>query len=74
MRSTNQQPSQSRSCCIVAYAFGALFVALSIAVFVMSNHSLGAVIEGIVIGGIGLAMISSYRSKTSWLARIGPLP
>lgn len=75
MRSTNQQPTQSTTYRIVTFAFGALFVALSIAVFVVSNRSLGAAIAGIVMGGLGLdAMISAYRSKPSLLARIGPLP
>ncbi|MEO6076075.1 MAG: hypothetical protein ABIP56_04650 [Dokdonella sp.] len=75
MPSTENQPAQSTTYRIVTFAFGALFLGLSIAVFVVSNRSLGAAIAGVVIGGLGLdAMISAVRSKQSLLARIGPLP
>ncbi len=55
--------------------FGTLFVAVALAIFVISESSWGALIAGALVGGLGLdAIISALRNKKSLLARIGPLP
>ena len=60
---------------MVTFAFGTLFVACAVAIFIVSELSPGVWIAGIVIGGLGLdAIISALRSRKSLLARIGPLP
>lgn len=75
MRATENQPLQSMAYRTVTFAFGVLFVACAVAIFVVTELSLGVWIAGIVIGGLGLdAVVSAVRSKRSLIARIGPLP
>ena len=75
MRVTENQPLQSMAYRAVTFAFGVLFVACAIAIFVVTELTLGVGVAGIVIGGLGLdAMISAIRSRKSLLARIGPVP
>lgn len=75
MSPTEHQQIHSKTYRIVTGAFGSLFVALSVVLFVVSDRSLGAAIAGVVIGGLGVdAVIGALRNKMSLLARIGPLP
>jgi hypothetical protein len=75
MKPREHPPSQSKSHRIVTCAFGVLFVALAIAIFFVSEVSLGSLIAGALVGGLGLdAVLSSVRGKRSLLSRLGPLP
>lgn len=75
MQPTDDQAPPSRTYRAVTYAFGILFVLLGLAIFVVGEFSLGVLIAGVVVGGLGLdAIVSAFRDKTSLLARIGPLP
>ncbi len=66
------QSSASRT---VACVFGVFFMALALAIFVVSDVSLESLIAAVLIGGLGLdAIVSALRNKKSLLARIGPLP
>ena len=59
----------------VTFAFGVMFVACAIAIFVVTALTLGVWIAAMVICGLGLdAMICAIRSRKSLLARIGPVP
>ena len=72
---TGHQTPQSKAYRAVTCGFGVLFVALGLAIFVVSEVSLGTLIAGVVVGGLGLdAIVSALRNKKSLLARIGPLP
>ena len=75
MRVTENQPLQSMAYRAVTFAFGVLFVACAIAIFVVTQLTLRVWIAAMVIRGLGLdAMISAIRSRKSLLARIGPVP
>lgn len=75
MQPTEHQPLQSKAYRTVTCVFGTLFVAVALAIFVISESSWGALIAGALVGGLGLdAIISALRNKKSLLARIGPLP
>lgn len=60
---------------LVTAAFGLLFVALAVAVVVVSDRSIGPLMAAAVLGILGVdAMVSACRGKRSLLSRIGPLP
>jgi len=75
MKPSRHEELHSKSYRIVTFAFGILFVGLAIAIFVVSDATLGSLIAGVLIGGLGLeAIFSAICNKASWLSRIGPLP
>jgi hypothetical protein len=75
MQPTEHQPMQSNVYRTITCAFGVLFLASAIAIFVVSEVSYGTVVAGVLVGGLGLdAIVSALRNKKSLLARIGPLP
>lgn len=75
MQPTDYQSSHAKALRTVTYAFGILFVMLGFAIFVVAEFSLGTLIAGILVGGLGLdAIVSAFRNKKSVLASIGPLP
>lgn len=62
---------------IVTALFGVLFVVLAIVIMVVTGPpwDVGAVIGGLVVGGLGVdAVVSAARDRPSLLSRIGPLP
>lgn len=60
---------------VVTAAFGLLFTAISIAILVVSDRTVGPVLVAAVLGVLGVeAIVSAWRSKASLLSRIGPLP
>lgn len=60
---------------MVSYGFGIFFAAMGVLIFIAAKFSIGAVIAGAVLVGLGMdVIISARRNKTSLLARIGPLP
>lgn len=75
MRKTDHRSAQSTTYRMVTYAFGVLFVALGVAIFVVADLSMGTIVAGILLGGLGLdAVVSAILGKKSLLAWIGPLP
>lgn len=75
MQSAEHQWTQSKTYRIGTCAFGAFFVALALVILVIPELSLGTLIAGVLVGGLGLeAIVSALRGKKSLLARIGPLP
>lgn len=75
MQPDDHQPLKSKAYRTVTCAFGVLFVALALTILTIAEVSIGSLIAGVLIGGLGLdAIISALRNKKSWLARIGPLP
>ncbi len=75
MQPTEHQPSQTKAYRTVTCAFGVFFLALALVIFVVSEVSLGTLVAGVLVGGLGLdAIVSALRNKKSLLARIGPLP
>ena len=75
MQPTEHQPMQSNVYRTITCAFGVLFLASAIAIFVVSEVSYGTMVAGVLVGGLGLdAIVSALRNKKSLLARIGPLP
>jgi len=60
---------------LVTAAFGLLFLAISIAILVVSDRTVGPILAAAVIGVLGIdATASAFRNKRSLLSRIGPLP
>jgi|GEM_PF-896271 len=75
MKPSKHQQLHSKPYRIVTFAFGILFVGLALAIFVVSDATLGSFVAGVLVGGLGLnAIFSAIRNKVSWLSRIGPLP
>jgi len=67
----------SRTRRIVAGLVGFLFVALAVAILVVSSESTFVVslLAALAVGGLGIdALVSATRGKRSLLSRIGPLP
>ncbi|MEO7243071.1 MAG: hypothetical protein ABIW85_09185 [Variovorax sp.] len=60
---------------LVTMGFGILFVAIAVALLIITEPSWRTVLGAIVIGGLGAdAVVSAARKKKALLARIGPLP
>ena len=60
---------------LVTAAFGLLLLAISIAILVVSDRTVGPILAAAVIGILSIdAIVSVYRNKPSLLSRIGPLP
>jgi len=67
--------SKSKTYRIVTAAFGLLFLAISIAILVVSDRTIGPALAVSAIGTLGIdAIASALRNKLSLLSRIGPLP
>ena len=65
----------SRSHRLVTAAFGMLFLALAIAMIVISDRTIGPILASVATGILGLdALASAYRNKRSLLSRVGPMP
>lgn len=59
----------------VTAVFGVLFTIVAIAIVVVSEFTIGAILAAVVIGILGInAMIGAYRNTPTLLSRIGPLP
>lgn len=60
---------------VVTATLGVVFVGVAITILVISEHTLGPVAAALVIAALGVeAIVSAWRNRLSWLARIGPLP
>jgi len=67
--------SRSKTYRIVTATFGLLLLAISIAILVVSDRTIGPVLAAAAIGTLGIdAIVSALRNKLSLLSRIGPLP
>ncbi len=59
----------------VGAAFGVFFIAVAIALFVLSDRTIGPLLAAVALGLLGIdAMVSACRNTRSLLSRIGPLP
>lgn len=66
--------THSNSYRAVTAAIGLVFMAGAVALFVVSDRSIGPVLVAIVMGALGAeAIASAWRNKISLLARIGPM-
>jgi len=66
---------RSRTYRLVTAAVGILFVVLAVVTVAVSDRTAGPLIAAAVIGGLGVeALFSAWRSRSSLLSRIGPLP
>lgn len=75
MQPTEHSPAPSRAQRAVSYGYGVFFLALGLLIFVVADFSLGTVLAGLAVAGLGVdAIVSTLRNKKSVLARIGPLP
>lgn len=67
--------SSSKRYRLVTAAFGLLFAFLAIAIFVVSDRTVGPLFAAVVLGSLGIeAITSAFRNKPSLLSRIGPFP
>ena len=54
---------------------GVIFVAVAVVILAISEHTFGPLAAALVIGALGVdAIVSAWRNREPWLARIGPLP
>lgn len=60
---------------LVTVGFGIFFIAISIAIVLVTERTLGSIVAAAIIGMLGIdAIIAAYRNKQFLLSRIGPLP
>lgn len=76
MTDTDQTPAKgSIAHRLITAAFGAFFTICAVAVFLLSERTIGPLLAAAGIGLLGVdAMFSAYRGTRSLLSRIGPLP
>jgi hypothetical protein len=62
---------------LISALFGIFFMGIAVIIIITSDSStrLGAITAAVVVGGLGLELLTSaLRGKRSLLSRIGPLP
>ena len=76
MPSTSQNREEgSRPNRLVTAVFGALFLAISVTILVVSELTFGPVLAAVVLGFLGVdAIMGASRNRPPLLSRIGPLP
>lgn len=74
---SDSEPLRSKTYRLITVGVGALFVAIAVAIAVLTDISTqpGALLAAVIIGVLGFdALLGAIRNKRSLLSRIGPLP
>lgn len=65
----------SRGYRLITAVVGALFLAIAVAILVVSELTVGPILAAVVLGFLGVdAILGAWRNRPSLLSRIGPLP
>ncbi|QUS61479.1 hypothetical protein IQE94_05040 [Synechocystis sp. PCC 7339] len=76
-KNAGRQVTRSRQDLVIRSFFGLFFLALAIAILVLSTpaNRMGSLFAAFIIGGLGIDELISLRlQRRSLLSRIGPLP
>lgn len=65
----------SRGYRLITAVVGALFLAIAVAILLVSELTVGPILAAVVLGFLGVdAILGAWRNRPSLLSRIGPLP
>lgn len=71
----DRQGTKSTTYHVFTAALGVIFVAVAVVIVAISEFTFGPLAAALVVGALGVdAIVSAWRHRESWLARIGPLP